>query len=85
MTNNFFVEIIQRIAKDNPRFFKIIQYIAMSLAGACTALKFVDPTTHLPWFLFWIQSNTTLVASLVTVVMAQLPNKSVNELNQKKL
>lgn len=76
MNTNFLSELISRIAKANPRFFKIIQVIAIGVAGASVAMKYV--ADHLPWYLSWLQSDSALISSIVATIMAQLPNKNPN-------
>lgn len=74
MNTSFFTQFIARLAKDNPKFFKYVQWGALGLAGVSASLKYINGGVSLPWFLEWLKDNSVLVGSIVTTVMAQLPN-----------
>lgn len=76
--NNFFLEVITRLGKSNPKFFDYIQIVALGVGALSAAFNFL-PDTALPPWLAWIKSTTVLVSSGVAAIVAQLPNKDVNE------
>jgi hypothetical protein len=76
--NNFLSELITRLGKSNPKFFDYIQIGALGLGALSAAFKFI-PDTNLPPWLAWIKSTTVLISSGVAAIIAQLPNKDVNE------
>lgn len=80
MSTNFFAELMLRLGKSNPKFFDYIQIAAIALGSVSAAFNFIDEQhTILPAWLAWIQSSTVMITSAVTAVVAQLPNKDVNE------
>lgn len=83
-TNNFFLQLIARLGKSNPKFFDYVQLIALGFGALSAAFKFLDDHDALlpPW-LSWIKSTTVLIASGVAAVIAQLPNKDVNDSGKK--
>lgn len=86
MNPNFLTQFIGRLAKDNPKFFKYVQWGALGLAGVSAALKYINGGIVLPWFLEWVKDNSVLVGSVITTVMAQLPNTCPvcqNKMNEK--
>lgn len=84
MNNTFFQELIIRLGKSNPKFFDYIQLAALGLGALSAGFKFLDDhNTMLPIWLEWIKSTTVLVTSAVTLIVAQLPNKDVNNLHKK--
>lgn len=82
-TNNFFLELIARLGKSNPKFFDYVQLIALGVAALSAGFK-VLPDTLLPPWLAWLKSTTVLIASGVAAVVAQLPNRDVNDAMKKK-
>ena len=84
MKNNFFLELITRLGKSNPKFFDYIQLAALGLGALSAGFKFLDDQgTVLPDWLMWIKSTTVLVASGITMLVAQLPNRDVNDSPKK--
>jgi len=84
MNNNFFAEFIARLGKSNPKFFDYIQIAALGFGALSAAFKFIDEhNTVLPDWLQWIKSTTVLITSGVAMIIAQLPNKDVNNLTKK--
>lgn len=80
MTNPFLIDLIKRIAKDNPRFFKIIQLVAVGVGAVSAAFSFIDKThTALPPWLCWLEHSEVWVSSIVAAILAQLPNSTVNQ------
>lgn len=80
MNTNFFSELIVRLGKSNPKFFDYIQIAALVLGALSAAFNYIDShDAALPSWLNWIKSSTVLVSSIVAAVIAQLPNKDVNE------
>lgn len=84
MNTNFFAELIARLGKSNPKFFDYIQIAALGLGALSAGFKFLDDHNGvLPEWLSWIKSWSVLVSSGVAFVLAQLPNKDVNEPTKK--
>lgn len=80
MNTRFLAEVITRLGKSNPKFFDYIQVVALGLGAVAAAFNFIDQHgTILPSWLTWIKSTTVIVSSVVAAVIAQLPNKDVNE------
>lgn len=78
METNFFIQIIQRVANESPKFFKIIQWVAAILAittGAATAL--IAHHIWAPVGAAKIQDITSLLWPILTTVfaMSALPVK----------
>jgi len=84
MGTNFFTEFVTRLAKENPKFFKIIQWVALGVGSLAAALKYINGGVTLPWYLEWLKANSVLVGSVVTIIMAQLPNLSPNNVDKTK-
>jgi len=84
MNTSFFSELVARLGKRNPKFFDYIQVAALVLGSLSAAFNFIDERgTMLPPWLTWIKSTTVMITSAVTAIVAQLPNKDVNESTKK--
>lgn len=74
--NNFWIQLFQRLASDNPTFFKWIQ-LASAIIAAVTGLPplFDFLGIHLPDA--WVALQNVVVAkmALVSMLIAQLPKK----------
>jgi hypothetical protein len=79
MNNNFFQQLIVRLAKKNPAFFDYIQAFAALLGGASIGFHYLD-VHHaiLPQWLQWVESSTTWISSAIAAIIAQLPNEDAN-------
>lgn len=82
---DFITELIARLGKDNPAFFKKIQLVALLIGGLSAALISID-REHclLPSWLSWLESHASWITSLATILMAQLPSTTANETSNKK-
>lgn len=78
MNNNFLSELIARLGKSNPKFFDYIQIVALGIGAISAGLNFI-PDMNLPPWLAWIKSTTVLISSGIAAIVAQLPNKDVND------
>ncbi|QMW05353.1 hypothetical protein [Spirosoma foliorum] len=71
MSTNFFTQFYQRLTSATPKFFAIIQAIAGIVAAVSLALTKAD--VAVPEWLLWLKSTTTLIVTIATAVIAQLP------------
>lgn len=79
MKTNFLSDLISRIGKNNPIFFKIVQGVAVGVGAVSAGFSYFDKTqTALPAWLQWLEHSEVWVSSLVTTVVAQLPNAGAN-------
>jgi uncharacterized protein involved in cysteine biosynthesis len=76
MSDNFFIQFIQRLFKKNPKFFQYITFLAGVLAvlSGTIQLAIHQFETNVPGWLSWLDSKTLLVSSIVAWVIARLPN-----------
>lgn len=80
MNQNFFAQLIVRLGKANPQFFKIIQFGAVGLGTLSVAFAYINTAqTTLPCWLAWIGHHEVWITSFVAAVMAQLPNATAND------
>jgi hypothetical protein len=80
MNNNFFIELIVRLFTKNPKFFKVIQFIALFLAALSAGLQYgVDNHVPLPSSISWLQNSVVWISSIVAAVIAQFPNQDAAE------
>ena len=76
----FLANLLVRLAKDNPKDFKYIQIAAVILGAISAAFTYIDGLkVVLPSGLSFIESRTVWISSIVAIVIAQLPNKSPND------
>lgn len=69
------IELLQRIASDNPKFFKWIQVISAVVAVVAfvpDVLAFLDIAA--PSWLEVLHDKTVKVGALTAILVAQLPN-----------
>lgn len=73
---NFLLELLVRLSTKNPKFFRILQVIALILGALSAALVYLVDQSQvaLPGFITWLQDSTVWVSSLVALILAQLPN-----------
>lgn len=80
MNQNFFTELISRLGQKNPKFFDIIQVVALALGAVSAGFHYLDTSgTVLPSWLHWLESSTVWITSAVAAVVAQLPNQNLNQ------
>lgn len=74
------IELIQRLFASNPKFFKWVQYVSGLIA---TIAYLPDLASYLslpvPAWLNILNVATVKVGALTAIIMAQLPNKDINE------
>lgn len=71
------IELLKRIASDNPKFFKWIQLVSTAVAIVAfipDVLAFLDIAS--PEWLEVLHSKAVKVGALTAVIVAQLPNPS---------
>lgn len=74
LSSNFFIQFAQRFMSSTPKFFKLIQLVAIVVAGISTILAdVVQGGFTLPTWLSWLQSNITVVSGWLTALLTQLP------------
>jgi hypothetical protein len=76
----FIIELIQRAASSNPKFFKWIQLVSGIVAVIAfipDLLTFLD-ITHPNW-IDALNDKAVKVGALTAIIMAQLPNPSVKK------
>lgn len=69
------IELLQRIASDNPKFFKWVQVISAVVAVVAfipDLLAFLDIAA--PSWLDVLHDKTVKVGALISIFIAQLPN-----------
>ena len=69
------IELLQRIASDNPKFFKWVQVISAVVAVVAfipDLLAFLDIAA--PSWLDVLHDKTVKVSALISIFIAQLPN-----------
>lgn len=78
--NNFFIELIARFLTKNPKFFRILQLVALILGGLSAGLTYVvNQNVELPGIISWLQNTVVQIVALVTLILAQLPNESPSQ------
>ena len=72
----FIIELIQRFATSNPKFFKVIQAISAAVAIVAfipDLLVYLDIAS--PSWLELLHDKAVKIGALTAVIMAQLPNE----------
>lgn len=73
----FIKEFIDRLRRDNPRFFKIIQAISLIVASISSAIEILkDLPLNLPSWLQAMGSLNAAIVAMAAIILAQLPDKS---------
>ena len=74
---SFLKEFVTRLRTENPRFFKVIQFISFIIGGFTSILSALQSTgINLPPVLDSLASINTAIISVVAIILSQLPNKS---------
>lgn len=68
------MELMKRLTTSNPKFFKVIQVIALVLGTASAALMYLDGKVELPAWTSHIASIEVIINSAIAAVVSQLPN-----------
>jgi len=74
-SNNFFIQLIVRFFSANPKFFKWVQLAALILTAVSAGLNAL-PADSVPPFIGVLKSNVVWISGIVTMILAQLPNKT---------
>lgn len=72
---NFLLELLKRLTTNNPKFFKIIQVIALVIGAASAALIYLEGKIELPSWTSHLANVEVIVNSIVAVILSQLPNQ----------
>lgn len=75
--NNFWLQLIQRLSSDNPKFFKYIMWASL----ACSAITGIPELldffgVHLTGVWAVLENKSLAVAGLVAALIAKLPNNT---------
>jgi len=71
----FIIELIQRFATNNPKFFKVIQAVSAIIAVIAFVpdlLSYLDISS--PEWLSVLNDKATKIGALTAIILAQLPN-----------
>lgn len=83
MSNNLFLQLLQRVFADNPKFFKVIQWVSITIAAISFLFDFLTETgVQIPNWLVWLNTTAIKVGAITAIIMAQLPNKDINQNNE---
>jgi hypothetical protein len=78
MQNPFFkflAELATRIFSKNPKFFDIVQMIALVVGGVSGLVQYLQSTgVELPKLFEVVGNINVVVSSVVALILAQLPN-----------
>jgi xanthine/uracil permease len=72
-------ELLQRLFKKNPAFFKWVQYISAVIA----VVAYLPELAHflsipLPSWFELVNTSTLKIGAITAIIMAQLPNEDLN-------
>jgi len=83
MSNNLFLQLLQRVVTNNPKFFKVIQWVSIAIAAISFLFDFLTEIgVQIPNWLVWLNTTAVKVGALTAIIMAQLPNKDINQNNE---
>lgn len=70
----FLAELVTRLFSTKPKFFQVIQWISFLTGGVSSAILYLKETgTELPAWIGAVGNVNVIVASVVALVIAQLP------------
>lgn len=78
--SNFWIQLLQRLFKENPVFFKYIQWVSiavMAVTGLPDFLAMFDIHITGAWLIF--QNATLAKMALISAILSRLPNKEDNQ------
>ncbi len=79
MDNAFFrflAEFVTRLFSSKPKFFAIIQWIAFITGGVSSAILYLQSVTTLPSWVAALGNVNVIIASVIAIVLSQLPTKN---------
>ncbi len=79
MNNAFFrflAEFVTRLFSSKPKFFAVIQWIAFMTGGISSAILYLESVMTLPTWVASLGNVNVIIASVVAIVLSQLPTKS---------
>ena len=71
---NFLMELMTRLTTNNPKFFKVVQTIALVIGASSAVLMYLDGKVELPSWTIHIANIEVIINSVVAAVISQLPN-----------
>lgn len=71
----FCLELFQRMLTQNPKFFKVIQVIALLVGSLSAVVVYLSDKITLPDWTSAFNDVNLVVNAVLAMVMAQLPNK----------
>ena len=73
---NFIIELFARLASDNPKFFKVLQVLAVVVMVVTELPDFLQLLSiDVPSWLSAVENKAVTWGALIAAVLAQLPNK----------
>lgn len=73
---NFIIELFGRLASDNPKFFKVLQVLAVVVVVVTELPDFLQLLSiDVPSWLAALENKAVTWGAVLTAVLAQLPNK----------
>lgn len=80
MNNAFFrflAEFVTRLFSGKPKFFATVQWIAFMTGGISSAIMYLESIgTTLPSWVSAVGNTNVIIASVVAIILSQLPTKS---------
>lgn len=77
---NFFIETVQRLAKDNPKYFKKLSYVFFALLFFSGFVGFAgDLGVTLPGWVHIVNAKVLGWISAFGILFCRIPNVDVNE------
>lgn len=70
---NFLVELMKRLTTNNPKFFKVIQVIALVIGCVSASLIYLEGKIELPSWTSHVASVEVIINSAIAAVISQLP------------
>jgi protein-S-isoprenylcysteine O-methyltransferase Ste14 len=72
----FFVQMVQRFLRKNPKFFQIIQYISVGVMALSFLIDFLQSSNiNLPAWVSWLGDFSIKIGAITALLMGQLPNQ----------
>ena len=77
---NFFIEFMQRLVKENPKFFKPFTYLFTALLCFSGLVELLgDFQVVLPAWVAVVNTKVLAAISFIGLLFSRLPNKDLNE------
>lgn len=77
---DFFSELVYRFFEKSPKFFRVIQKVALATAGISSATMYLNSIgKQLPNWLCVMDNISVFVTATVAAILARLPNENISE------